>query len=138
VAQVVDQAKSALASVAKQGGAPREDSDDLIGMQKLTKLINGIHRAYTLAALIQINDPLTRARQFPGDPLPECSMDFEPSDLIVGLLMAALGLIGLILASGAMDSEMYVFGLSLFGFACVFDFGLLRRHFDRLEANRHG
>ena len=65
-------------------------------------------------------------------------MDFEPSDLIVGLLMAVFGLIGLILASGAMDSEMYVFGLSLFGFACVFDFGLLRRHFDRLEANRHG
>ena len=58
-------------------------------------------------------------------------MDIEPSDLIVGLLMAAFGLIGLILASGAMDDEMYVFGLSLFGFACVFDFGLLRRHFDQ-------
>ena len=57
-------------------------------------------------------------------------MDIEPSDLIVGLMMAALGLIGLILASGAMDDEMYVFGLSLFGFACVFDFGLIRRHFD--------
>ena len=65
-------------------------------------------------------------------------MDFEPSDLIVGLMMAALGLAGLILASGAMDDEMYGFGISLFGFACVFDFGLLRRHFDRLEANRHG
>ena len=65
-------------------------------------------------------------------------MDIEPSDLIVGLLMAALGLAGLILASGAMDDEMYVFGLSLFGFACVFDFGLLRRHFDRMEARRHG
>ena len=64
-------------------------------------------------------------------------MDTEPSDLIVGLLMAALGLIGLILASGAMDDGMYVFGLSLFGFACVFLLGLLRRHFDRLEANRH-
>ncbi len=65
-------------------------------------------------------------------------MDIEPSDLIVGLLMAALGLIGLILASGAMDDGMYVFGLSLFGFACVFEFGLLRRHFDRLEARRDG
>ena len=65
-------------------------------------------------------------------------MDIEPSDLIVGLLMAGLGLIGLILASGAMDDGMYVFGLSLFGFACVFLLGLLRRHFDRLEANRHG
>ena len=65
-------------------------------------------------------------------------MDIEPSDFIVGLLMAALGLIGLILASGAMDDGMYVFGFSLFGFACVFEFGLVRRHFDRLEARRHG
>ena len=65
-------------------------------------------------------------------------MDFEPSDLIVGLLMAVFGLVGLILASGAMDNEMYVFGLSLFGFACVFEFGLLRRYFDRQEARRHG
>jgi hypothetical protein len=65
-------------------------------------------------------------------------MDIEPSDLIVGLLMAALGLTGLILASGAMDDGMYVFGFSLFGFACVFEFGLVRRHFDRLEARRHG
>jgi hypothetical protein len=65
-------------------------------------------------------------------------MDIEPSDLIVGLLMAALGLVGLILASGAMDDEMYVFGFSLFGLACAFEFGLLRRHFNKLEANRHG
>ncbi len=65
-------------------------------------------------------------------------MDINPGDLIVGLMMAVFGLVGLILASGAMDNEMYVFGLSLFGFACVFDFGLLRRHFDRMEARRHG
>ena len=65
-------------------------------------------------------------------------MDVEPSDLIVGLLMAALGLTGLILASGAMDDAMSVFGLALFGFACLFEFGLLRRHFDRKEAARHG
>jgi hypothetical protein len=65
-------------------------------------------------------------------------MGIEPSDLIVGLLVAAFGLIGLILASGAMDDEMFVFGLSLFGFACVFDFGLLRRHFDKREASRRG
>ena len=63
-------------------------------------------------------------------------MGIEPSDFIVGLLMAAFGLIGLILASGAMDDGMFVFGLSLFGFACVFDFGLLRRHFDKWEAGR--
>ncbi len=65
-------------------------------------------------------------------------MDIEPSDLIVGLLMLALGLTGLILASGAIDDEMYLFGLSLFGFACAFEFGLLRRHFDKREHGRHG
>jgi hypothetical protein len=65
-------------------------------------------------------------------------MDIDPSDLIVGLMMAVFGLVGLILASGAMDNEMYVFGLSLFGFACIFDLGLIRRHFDRMEARRHG
>lgn len=65
-------------------------------------------------------------------------MDIEPSDLIVGLLMAALGLTGLILASGAMDDGMYVFGFSLFVFACVFEFGLMRRHFYKREADRHG
>ena len=63
-------------------------------------------------------------------------MNIEPSDLIVGLLMTAFGLIGLILASGAYDAEMYVFGFSLFGFACVFVAGLVRRHFDRLDAAR--
>ena len=65
-------------------------------------------------------------------------MDIDPSDHIVGLLMTAFGIIGLILASGAMDNEMYVFGLALFAFAVVFDLGLIRRHFDRQEARRHG
>ena len=65
-------------------------------------------------------------------------MDVEPGDLIVGLLMTALGLVGLFLAAGAMDDEMYVFGISLFGFACVFVLGLVRRHFDKAEARRHG
>jgi hypothetical protein len=57
--------------------------------------------------------------------------------------MTAFGIVGLILAAGAMDDEMYVFGWSLFVFACLFDFGLLRRHFDKLDAarvkvDRHG
>ena len=65
-------------------------------------------------------------------------MDIEPSDLIVGLLMTAFGIVGLILASGAMDNEMYVFGLSLFGFTVLFDLGLVRRHFDKQEIRRHG
>jgi hypothetical protein len=88
--------------------------------------------------LIQINDPLTPSRHFPWDPVPERSMDTEPSDFIVGLLMLVFGIVGLFLASGAMDDEMYVFGLTLFGFATAFEFGLLRRHFDKAEARRHG
>ena len=64
-------------------------------------------------------------------------MDIEASDLIIFLLMTALGLTGLFLASGAHDDEMYVFGLSLAGWAVAFDFGLLRRHFDRIDAARH-
>ncbi len=63
-------------------------------------------------------------------------MSEETSDLFTGLLMAVLGLIGLLAASGAHDSEMYVFGLSLAGFATVFVFGLIRRYFDRVDAAR--
>ena len=51
-------------------------------------------------------------------------------DAAVGLLVAVLGLVGLIQAAGATDNEIYVFGLSLLAFAVAFDFGLLRRHFD--------
>ena len=56
------------------------------------------------------------------------------SDVIVGLMMAVFGLIGLFLAAGAADDEMYVFGLSLAAFAACFEFGLIKRYFDRSEA----
>ena len=52
------------------------------------------------------------------------------ADAAVGVLVAVLGLIGLILAAGAADDEIYVFGLSLLAFAVVFDFALLKRHYD--------
>lgn len=61
-------------------------------------------------------------------------MMVEASDVCVGLLMLALGLIGLIVASRALDIEMYIFGLSLAGFAVVFIFGQIRRHFDAADA----
>ena len=60
----------------------------------------------------------------------------EPSDVIIGLLMAVFGIVGLVLAAGAMDNEMYVFGLSLFVFAMAFIFGLIRRYYDRAEGAR--
>jgi hypothetical protein len=57
-------------------------------------------------------------------------MESNVSDLVVGLMMAVFGLIGLFLVAGAADAEMYVFGLALCAFAVVFDFGLIKRHFD--------
>jgi len=58
------------------------------------------------------------------------------SDVVVGLLVTVLGLVGLFMASGARDDEIYIFGLSLAGFAVLFVFGLIRGHFDRLDAAR--
>jgi hypothetical protein len=63
-------------------------------------------------------------------------MESNVSDFIVGLMMAVFGLIGLFLVAGAADAEMYVFGLALSGFAVCFEFGLLKRHFDRRDAVR--
>ena len=60
----------------------------------------------------------------------------EVSDVVVGMLMLVLGLIGLKLAAGALDGEIYLFGLSLAGFAVLFEFGLIRRYFDRKDAAR--
>ena len=51
-------------------------------------------------------------------------------------MMLVFGLIGLFLAAGAHDNEMYVFGLSLAGCGGVFIFGLMRRHFDRRDTAR--
>lgn len=65
-------------------------------------------------------------------------MEVEKGDLIVGALVTVFGLIGLVLASGATDSEIYVFGLSLAGFAAVFVVGLIRRHYDKAEAYQRG
>jgi hypothetical protein len=63
-----------------------------------------------------------------------CRVESNGSDLVVGLMMAVFGLIGLFLVAGAMDIEMYVFGVALSQFAIVFDFGLIKRHFDRRDA----
>ncbi|HET6184299.1 MAG TPA: hypothetical protein VFA03_11985 [Acetobacteraceae bacterium] len=61
-------------------------------------------------------------------------MDIKPSDLAVGLMWVVFGLAGLFLAAGARDNEMYVFGLSLAGLAVAFDAGLIRRHFNEVDA----
>jgi len=61
-------------------------------------------------------------------------MNGAVSDLVVGLLMAVLGLVGLFLAAGAVDDEIYIFGLGLAGLAVLFDIGIVKAHFDRREA----
>ncbi len=65
-------------------------------------------------------------------------MEVETGDIVVGAMMLVFGLIGLVLASGATDNEMYVFGLSLAGFAAAFVVGLIRRHYDKAEAYQRG
>lgn len=60
------------------------------------------------------------------------------SDLVIGVLMGVFGMVGLVLASGATDDQIYVFGLSLFLYGFVFILNLIRRHFNREEAARHG
>ena len=67
-------------------------------------------------------------------------MDGEESigALVIGALMVVFALIGRMLASHALDSEMSIFGWSLAAFSLVFLFGLIRRHFDREAAGtRH-
>ena len=60
----------------------------------------------------------------------------DVSALVVAALVAVLGLLGLVMASGALDDEIYIFGLSLAAFSGLFGFGLIRRHFDRADAVR--
>ena len=61
----------------------------------------------------------------------------EVSDIVVAALVLALGVFGLVLASGALDAEIYIFGLSLAGFAALFELGLIRAYFDRQDAVGH-
>ena len=52
---------------------------------------------------------------------------------LVGAAVAAIGLVGLYLASRAADPAVTLFGLMLFAFATLFDFGLIRRSYDARE-----
>ena len=63
-------------------------------------------------------------------------MNVDASDIVVGLMMAVFAIIGLVLGAGAMDDEMYVFGLSLFLFSVLFIVGQIRRYYDRADASR--
>jgi hypothetical protein len=69
-------------------------------------------------------------------PSAESEMAVATGDIVVGVMAALLGLLGLILGAGAVDDGMYVFGLSLFAFACLFGLGQIRRHYGRVTAAR--
>lgn len=64
-------------------------------------------------------------------------MEDDISGVLVGALVAVLGMVGLFMASGAYDNAIFIFGLSLAAFAVIFDIGLIRRHFDRRSGGRH-
>ena len=46
---------------------------------------------------------------------------------VIGGIVTLLGIVGLFLAAHAVDGGIYLFGLLLFLFAVLFDFGLIRR-----------
>ena len=55
------------------------------------------------------------------------------SSWLVGIMVAAIGLLGLVLASRAEDGALALFGGALFVFAVLFEFGLIRRVYDAIE-----
>jgi len=52
------------------------------------------------------------------------------SAVVIGALVSILGVLGLILASNAIDAGMYHFGFALFGFAVFYVFWLIKTGFD--------
>jgi uncharacterized membrane protein YfcA len=57
-------------------------------------------------------------------------------DWIVGVFAALCAVVGLFLSAGALDDAMYVFGLGLFTFGCLFSFFLVKKAHDAAEAAR--
>jgi hypothetical protein len=55
---------------------------------------------------------------------------------VVGYLMIPLCLLGLLLASRAVDAEMELFGFSLAAFSFLFGFSVIKGSYDREDAVR--
>ncbi len=49
---------------------------------------------------------------------------------VIGAAVSGCGVLGLVLASGAIDTGMYHLGLALFGFSVLYVFWLIKTHFD--------
>jgi cyanate permease len=62
------------------------------------------------------------------------AMKQEAADTVVGVMMIPMGLLGLLIAARAVDTEFYIFGLSLTVFAALFGFSLIKRHYDLIDA----
>jgi len=56
------------------------------------------------------------------------------SSIFTIAIMAVLAILGLFIASRAVDDGMQVFGFTLVGFGIFLTFWLINRHFDRLAA----
>jgi hypothetical protein len=55
------------------------------------------------------------------------------TDWIFGIVVSLFGLLGAVLAAGAMDDGMLTFGLGLVAFAVVLVFWLIKDRFDEQE-----
>jgi hypothetical protein len=58
------------------------------------------------------------------------------SDYLIAALVSVLALLGIVMAAAAEDSGIYIFGLGMAGFGILFDFWLIKRHYDAAEAAR--
>jgi hypothetical protein len=58
------------------------------------------------------------------------------SSWVMGVFVGLLGLVGLVLASGARDGAVYGFGIGVFIFAVLFVFLLIKRGYDATDAAR--
>ncbi len=56
-------------------------------------------------------------------------MDQDASTWAMGMMMAVFSIVGIVLAAGARDDGMYVFGWSLAAFAVLFIADLMRQAF---------
>lgn len=57
------------------------------------------------------------------------------TDYLIAALVTVLALVGILLAAVADDTGIYIFGLGMAAFGTLFDFWLIKRHYDAVDAN---
>lgn len=63
-------------------------------------------------------------------------MHIHPGDIVIGLMMVVFAVLGLVLAAGALDIQMTIFGAGLAVFSVAFIFGQIRRHYNTADRAR--